>query len=116
MDQGHCQTRNCPHTIQYRSKSKVCIPPSVSVDEEDLFTKTFTWGIKEHLLPVLKKRYLDFKCNSHFWSLLNGLKENPKLCRVRHLDTKTKKGMKQAWYNPLIVGEFDNHYKKSKSY
>lgn len=83
---------------------------SVVVDEEDAFSKTFTWGCKEHLIPALKKRYSDFKVNPKFWSLLKALKENPKLCRVRYLNTKTKKGMKQEWYNPNIVHEIDRHY------
>ncbi len=99
-------------------KSKMQIDPndpeaiSVIVDEEDAFTKTYIWGCKEHLIPALKKRYSDFKVNPQFWSLLKGLKENPKFCRARYLNTKTKKGMKQEWYNPNVVHEIDKHYKK----
>lgn len=97
-------------------KSKMQIDPndpdaiSVIIDEEDAFTKTYIWACKEHLVPALKKRYKDFKVNPQFWSLLNGLKENTKFCRVRYLNTKTKKGSKQEWYNPNIVHEIDKHY------
>lgn len=99
-------------------KSKMQIDPddpdaiSVIIDEEDVFTKTYTWACKENLVPALKKRYKDFKVNPHFWSLLKELKENPKFCRVRYLNTKTKKGSKQEWYNPNIVHEIDRHYTK----
>ena len=99
-------------------KSKMQIDPnnpdaiSVIIDEEDAFTKTFIWGCKEHLVPALQKRYHDFKVNPQFWRLLNGLKDNPKFCRVRYLNTKTKKGMKQEWYNPNIMHEIDKHYTK----
>ncbi|WP_339841264.1 DUF3644 domain-containing protein [uncultured Maribacter sp.] len=99
-------------------KSKMQIDPddpdaiSVIIEEEDIFTKTYTWACKENLVPELKKRYNDFKVNPHFWSLLKELKENPKFCRVRYLNTKTKKGSKQEWYNPNIVHEIDRHYTK----
>ena len=79
-------------------KSKMYIDPNdpdaiaVIVDEEDAFTKTYIWGCKEHLVPALKKRYTDFKVNPQFWSLLKELKGNAKFCRVRYLNTKTKKG------------------------
>ncbi len=87
---------------------------SVVVDEEDAFTKKYIWGCKEHLIPALKKRYTDFKVNPKFWNLLKELKENSKFCRARYLNTKTKKGMKQEWYNPNIVHEFDRHYTKKE--
>ncbi len=85
---------------------------SVIIDEEDIFTKTYTWACKENLVPALKKRYSEFKVNSEFWNLLKELKENSKFCRVRYLNTKTKKGSKQEWYNPNIVHEIDRHYTK----
>lgn len=97
-------------------KSKMYIDPndpeaiSVVIDEEDVFKKTYIWACKEHLVPALKKRYEDFKVNTQFWSLLKDLKGNPKFCRVRYLNTKTKKGSKQEWYNPNIVHEIDRHY------
>ena len=46
-----------------------------------------------------KKRYADFKAN-------------PKFCKVRYLNTETKKGLKQEWYNPNILHEIDKHYTK----
>jgi hypothetical protein len=99
-------------------KSKMQIDPdnpdaiSVIIDEEDVFRKTYTWACKENLVPELNKRYTDFKVNPHFWSLLKELKQNQKFCRVRYLNTKTKKGSKQEWYNPNIVHEFDRHFTK----
>ncbi|MFV1450563.1 DUF3644 domain-containing protein [Maribacter sp. HS] len=99
-------------------KSKMQIDPndpeaiSVIIDEEDVFKKTYTWACKENLVPALKKRYSDFKLNIEFWNLLKQLKQNPKFCRVRYLNTRTKKGSKQEWYNPNIVHEIDRHYTK----
>ncbi|MEM8927114.1 MAG: DUF3644 domain-containing protein, partial [Bacteroidota bacterium] len=99
-------------------KSKMQIDPndpkaiSVKIDEEDIFKKTYTWGCKKDLIPALNKRYVDFKMNKDFWKFLKELKKNKKLCRSRYLNTKTKEGTHQEWYNPNIIQEFDKIYEK----
>lgn len=98
-------------------KSKMQIDPSnpdaipIMITDDDKFTKIFIWSCKEHLIPHLQKRYNNFKVNKSFWSLLRKIKLNPKLCQISYLNTKTKRGGKQEWYNPsLIITEFDKHY------
>lgn len=101
-------------------KSKMLIDPkdpdaiSITVDEEDAFKNTFIWECRKDLLPRLRSRYSDFKQTPQFWNLLKQLKKNPKFCRVRFLNTKTKTGVKQEFYNPNIIQELDKHYTKNQ--
>lgn len=99
-------------------KSKMSINPndpkaiSVKVDEEDIFTKIFTWSFKKHLVPFLKGRYSDFKMDKEFYKILKELKKDTKLCRPRYLNPKERKGSHQEWYSTNIVKEFDKYYNR----
>lgn len=84
----------------------------VKITAEKHFANKYPWAYTENLLPQLKSRYSDFKINSDFHKLKNKLEEDEKFCAKRYLNANTKKGMKQKFYNPNILKEFDKHYSK----
>ena len=85
--------------------------PKIKVYEEDIFKTKFTISYKE-LAGKLRKKYSNFKTNKEFHNLKKKLEQDEKLCRIRYLNVKNKKGSKQKFYNSEIIKEFDKYYKK----
>ncbi|MGE4169856.1 MAG: DUF3644 domain-containing protein [Candidatus Margulisiibacteriota bacterium] len=85
---------------------------SITIDSEEKFQNKYRWSWKAKLLPELKKRYTDFKQDGAFRNIISQLKKDPNFCGERHLDWNNKTGVKQWFYCPDILKEFDKHYSK----
>src|SRR6266536_5462495 len=80
----------------------------VTITEEDA-RKAFPWTYSD-LRSALHRRYSDFKENDLFHRIRTTLERDTRYCHVRQLDTKNPKSHKQRFYNPNILGIFDEHY------
>ncbi len=80
----------------------------VTITEEDA-RKAFPWTYSD-LRSALHRRYSDFKENDLFHRIRKPLERDTRYCHVRQLDTKNPKSHKQRFYNPNILGIFDEHY------
>lgn len=85
---------------------------SIKHDSEDKFYEKYKWTYYDHLLPKLRERYLDFKCNNDFYKIKAELEKDDNFCGVRLLDPQKKKGSQKKFYDPNIIKEFDKYYKK----
>jgi hypothetical protein len=82
------------------------------VDSEAEFQKKYPWNYTDHLVPQLKKRFINFKFDRKFNQLKSRLIKNEKLSKERPLDWNKPSGTKKRFYSPNILKEFDNHYEK----
>ncbi len=82
----------------------------IKLSEEDIRNR-YPLTTKE-LKDKAKNRYLDFKQDKKFNSLMKGLKSNDKLCYVRELDPGNVKKKKKTFYSTNVWQEFDKHYNK----
>jgi hypothetical protein len=80
----------------------------VTITEEDA-RKAYPWTY-EDLRRALRRRYSDFKENRTFHRIRRPLERDTRYCHVRQLDLKNPKSQKQKFYNPNILGVFDEHY------
>jgi|HubBroStandDraft_3_1064219.scaffolds.fasta_scaffold08700_2 hypothetical protein len=81
----------------------------VTITEEDA-RKAYPWTYTD-LRRALHARYEDFKENAVFHKIRKPAERDPRFCHLRQLDPKNAKSQKQKFYNPNIVGIFDEHYK-----
>jgi hypothetical protein len=86
---------------------------AVTVSEEDA-RKAYPWTYTD-LRKALRKRYADFKENETFHKIRRPLEKNSRYCHVRLLDPKNAKTQKQKFYNPNILGIFDEQYTRKSS-
>jgi len=92
---------------------KVTNDPSaiaVQLQEEDIREK-FPWDYS-NLTARLNKRYRNFKLNSEYHKIRKKLSKNKKFCLERYLDPGNPSS-KKMFFNPNIIREFDNYYKRS---
>jgi Protein of unknown function (DUF3644)/EC042_2821-lke REase len=80
----------------------------VAITEEDA-RKAYPWTYQS-LRRHLRKRYSDFKENQKFHKIRKPLETDIRYCYLRQLDAKNPKSAKQLFYNPNIIGIFDQHY------
>jgi EC042_2821-lke REase len=80
----------------------------VTITEVDA-RKTYPWTY-ENLRRHLRKRYSDFKENEKYHKIRKPLESDARYCHLRQLDAKNPKSAKQLFYNPNILGVFDQHY------
>jgi hypothetical protein len=80
----------------------------IVITEEDA-RKAYPWTYEE-LRRALRKRYSDFKENDAFHRVRRPVEGDTRYCHVRQLDCKNPKSHKQRFYNPNILGIFDEHY------
>jgi hypothetical protein len=80
----------------------------VIISEEDA-RKAYPWTYAD-LRRNLHRRYSDFKENATFHRLKKPLEQDARYCHVRVLDSKNPKSAKQKFFNPNILGVFDEHY------
>jgi hypothetical protein len=80
----------------------------ITITEEDS-RKTYPWTYAE-LRRALRRRYSDFKESHTFHRIRKPLEGDTRFCHVRQLDSKNPKSAKQRFYNPNILGIFDEHY------
>jgi hypothetical protein len=81
----------------------------VTITEEDS-RKTYPWTYTD-LRKALHDRYEDFKENAAFHRIRKPAERDTRFCHTRQLDPRNAKSVKQKFYNPNIVGIFDEHYK-----
>jgi hypothetical protein len=104
------------HFVRKTSSSAVAVrvTPSdpnavpVAITEEDA-RKAYPWTY-ESLRQQLRKRYSDFKENEKFHKIRKPLETDVRYCYLQQLDAKNQKSARQLFYNPNILGIFDQHY------
>lgn len=79
-------------------------------ESEEEFRKKYPLTYK-CLIDKIKSRYIDFKLNNGFNSLMRELKKNEKLCKKRYLDPVNQKGTSRDFYSTNIFKELDKRYK-----
>ena len=84
----------------------------LSVDQDSV-PAGYDWDYSM-LTKKLKSRYSDFVQNSKYHNIRRRLEQNSKYCFERYLNPKKKTGIRQKWYNPNILSEFDKQYTKIK--
>jgi hypothetical protein len=82
--------------------------PHVNVTEEDI-RKSYPWDYDE-LTRRLAKRYIDFKANQKYHTLRKPLLTNAVYVKSRYLDPGNPRSAKKDFYNPNIIGIFDQQY------
>jgi hypothetical protein len=80
----------------------------VTITEMDA-RKNYPWTYVD-LRRQLRKRYSDFKENEIYHKIRKQLESDTRYCHLRQLDAKNPKSAKQRFYNPNILGAFDQHY------
>jgi Protein of unknown function (DUF3644)/EC042_2821-lke REase len=80
----------------------------VMISEVDA-RKAYPWTY-DNLRRALHKRYSDFKETPKFHRIRMPLERDSRYCHVRQLDTNNPKSQKKKFYNPNILGVFDEHY------
>jgi hypothetical protein len=100
-----------------RGKGDASIPVKITNDpaavkvqltEEDIRAK-YAWDYGE-LVKRLTQRYSDFRANNRFHQLKKPLMQDERYCKARYLDPRNPRTLKNDFYNPNIVNEFDKHY------
>ena len=97
--------------VKYDNDDPIAITVKVSAEEE--FAGKYQWSFRDDLVPKLKTRYSNIKFGDSFRKLMHQIESNPKLCGIRYLDFKNKKGSKRKFYSPNVLKTFDKHYKKN---
>lgn len=80
----------------------------VTIAEEDA-RKAYPWTYAE-LRRALHRRYSDFKETEKFHRIRKAAERDTRYCHIRRLDAKNPKSPKQKFYNPNMLGVFDEHY------
>jgi EC042_2821-lke REase len=86
--------------------------PAVAIREEDVL-KNYPLSYRD-LANTMKRRYEDFLENREFHHLRKTLEAEQKFAIVRILNPKSPHSARQRFYNPNILQEFDNHYKRRR--
>lgn len=98
-------------------KSKLRFDPTnnqaipVKLTTED-FRKKYPWNFKDHLIPKLKERYVNFSVNSRFHGLKEEMYEKTNYSAARRID-EDKPYTEKRFYSTNVFKWFDNHYIKS---
>ncbi len=87
---------------------------AVKVTAEEQFASKYKWSYKDDLVPKLKSTYENIKFDKRFHEIKREIEKDDKLCGVRYLDFKSKKGTKRKFYSPNILKVFDKYYKRKK--
>lgn len=82
----------------------------VTLSEEDIREK-YPWDF-QILTTRMKKRYSNFVQNKMYHDLRKPLEEDERYCKKRYLDPAKTSGIGKCFYNPNIIGAFDEHYTK----
>lgn len=80
----------------------------VIITEEQVLAR-YPWEYAD-LTKALRRRYSDFLENNVFHARRKALASDPAFCKLRLLDPKKPKGNKKSYFNPNIVGSFDDLY------
>ena len=83
---------------------------AVALTEEQIHNR-FPWSHGE-VERRCRERYSDFKRDKKFFSLLTGIKSNPKLCYSRRLYMDNPKSNVAYNYSPNVLKVFDDQYTK----
>ena len=75
----------------------------MTINTEDHLKNKYPWSYTDNLIPNLKGKYQGFKQDRKFYTVLKGLKKDPRYCIERYLDPIRKKGAKKEFYSPDIV-------------
>ena len=86
--------------------------PAVALREEDVL-KNYPMTYRE-LADAMRRRYSDFVENMDFHRLRRGLEKEKKCAIVRVLNPTNPKSVKQRFFSPNILQEFDKHYTRRK--
>lgn len=84
----------------------------VMISEEDI-KKRFPLSYNDIWLTC-KSRYIDFKKNSKFNTIMKGIQANEKLTHIRKLDVDNPRTQKKMYYSTNIWKELDKEYTKVK--
>ena len=79
--------------------------------EEPNIREKYPWTY-QILTTRLKAKYADFKANGRYHTIRKVLERDSRYCTIRLLDPGNTKSIQKKFYNPNILQEFDNHYKK----
>lgn len=82
----------------------------VRLEEKSVLEK-YPWDYG-NLSAYLSNRYQDFLQNKDYHNIRKPLEDDPRFCLERLLDPTNQKSSKKRFYNPNIVKEFDEHYRK----
>lgn len=82
----------------------------VTLTEENIRAK-YPWTY-DQLIDQCRRRYVDFKINKKFHSIIKPIKGNNKYCHQRKLDTENPKSAKKPYFNANILQELDKYYTK----
>jgi predicted adenine nucleotide alpha hydrolase (AANH) superfamily ATPase len=82
--------------------------PALLVREEDFMKNLITY---KQLTDSMKRRYSDFLINEQYHKIMKALQNNRKYCIERLLNPSSSTSLRQRFYNPNIIQEFDKHYK-----
>jgi hypothetical protein len=85
----------------------------VTITEQDA-RKAYPWTYTD-LRTALHRRYSDFKENETFHRIRKPLERDTRYCHVRQLDPSNPRTAKQRFYNPNILGVFDEHYTRRRA-
>ncbi|HZR61556.1 MAG TPA: DUF3644 domain-containing protein [Xanthobacteraceae bacterium] len=80
----------------------------ITITEEDA-RKAFPWTYAD-LRRALRRRYSDFKESEKFHRIRKAAERDTRYCHTRRLDAKNPRTAKQKFYNPNVLGLFDEHY------
>ena len=82
----------------------------INISEEDI-RKKYPLTYSE-LVSSCRKRYNDFLQNSTFYSIMNTIKSNDRLCNIRKLDPNNPKTVSKPFYSTNIWKELDKTYSR----
>ncbi len=82
----------------------------ITITEENM-TKNFPYTYRD-LIEEAQKRYISFKRDKVFNSLMKGIQNNEKLCYHRKHNPKSKTSSTTKFYGTNILQEFDKYYIK----
>ncbi|MDI3495898.1 MAG: hypothetical protein PWQ72_2025 [Pseudothermotoga sp.] len=82
----------------------------VNLTEED-FNKKYPHTF-QFVCDKCRKRYVDFKKNSDFYSIMRSIKNNPALFHERELEPGNPKSLKKTFYSSNIWKILDQHYRR----
>ena len=88
---------------------------SVRVTAEEQFASKYKWSFRDDLVPKLKATYEKMKFDNRFREIMREIEKDEKLCGIRYLDFKSKKGTKRKFYSPNILKVFDKYYNRIKN-
>jgi len=90
---------------------------TVKVSEEDVIRAKYPLTYKA-LIGKIRNRYSDFKQDGRFYGIKRDLEDSSqhgqRYCKVRYLDSESKRGPSKIFYSTEILKELDRHYTRIK--